>query len=212
MLNSNLYISGYCHIKNNTIVVDGNALVSKEDNLSCNEFLKQVYKENINNYPKFFKMDTASKLSFITAEFLFNNLQLNSEEKENMALVLSNKSASLDTDRKHQETINNKDSYYPSPGIFVYTLPNIGIGEISIRHEIRGENAFFVFDVLNAQTLFQYAEALLQTKKSTHILCGWVDVDESEYEAFMYLVSPKGKHTHTEETINTLYQQNEWKH
>ena len=86
-----------------------------------------------------------------------------------MALVLSNKSASLDTDRKHQETINNKDSYYPSPGIFVYTLPNIGIGEISIRHEIRGENAFFVFDVFNAQTLFQYAEALLQTKKSTHI-------------------------------------------
>lgn len=205
-MNNNLYITSYCHIKNNTIVLDGKEIVPKENSLSCGEFLKEVYKEHVNNYPKFFKMDTASKLSFITAEFLCNQTNIPSAAKENMAIVLSNKSASLDTDRKHQETINDKDAYYPSPAIFVYTLPNIGIGEISIRHKILGENAFFVSDSFNAKTLSQYAESLVYAKKSTHILCGWVDVDYNEYEAFMYLVSPKGEYIHTEENINTLYQ------
>lgn len=211
-LNNNLYITNFCYIKNNTIIVDGKEIATKESELSCAEFLKQVYKEHVNDYAKFFKMDTASKLSFITAEFLYTKVNLSATAKENMAIVLSNKSASLDTDRKHQETINNKDAYYPSPAIFVYTLPNIGIGEISIRHQILGENAFFVFDSFNAKTLSQYAESLLHAKKSTHILCGWVNVDQDEYEAFMYLVSQEGTYKHTEENINTLYQENKWKH
>ncbi len=211
-MNDKVYITNYCHIKNNTIVVDGKEIATKESSLSCVDFLKQVYKEHVNDYAKFFKMDTASKLSFITAEFLCNQLNLSATAKENMAIVLSNKSASLDTDRKHQETINNKDAYYPSPAIFVYTLPNIGIGEISIRHQILGENAFFVFDSFNAKALSQYAASLIHAKKSTHVLCGWADVDQGEYEAFMYLVSREGTHKHTEENINTLYKENKWKH
>lgn len=177
----------------------------KENALDINAFLKEIYKDHINGYPKFFKMDTASKLAFTTAEFLINNSKIPSEEKENVAVILSNNSASLDTDRKHQETINNKDSYYPSPAIFVYTLPNIGIGEISIRHTLYGENAFFIFDTFNAKALFEYTLTLTQAKKSNHVICGWVNVDKNNYNAFMYLVSTKGDYEHTIENIYNLY-------
>ena len=44
-------------------------------------------------------------------------------------LVLSNANASLDVDLKYAKTMQTG----ASPALFVYTLPNIVIGEISIR-------------------------------------------------------------------------------
>ena len=51
------------------------------------------------------------------------------------------------------DAIQNKESYYPSPAVFVYTLPNICIGEISIKYKLYSENSFFIFDSLNAEYL-----------------------------------------------------------
>ena len=122
-----------------------------------------------------------------------------------MAIVLSNRSGSLDTDRKHQSTIQSEENFYPSPAVFVYTLPNIGIGEISIRHHIKGENAFFVFNDFNAKFLTQYSEALINNNKASQVLCGWVDVDENAYHSYMYVVSKTGAYTHSETTITKEY-------
>ncbi|WP_241780962.1 beta-ketoacyl-[acyl-carrier-protein] synthase family protein [Cochleicola gelatinilyticus] len=186
--------------------MNGETVVAKEKGLSFSEFSKTVYKESGIAYPKFFKMDNLSKLTFLTAEVLLKNCALPSEEKEKMALVLSNRSASLDTDRKHQLSIQSKENFYPSPAVFVYTLPNIGMGEISIRHQIKGENAFFVFKEFNAKFLMQYSEALIHNKKASHVLCGWVDIEEDAYRSFMYLVSKRGTYIHSEAIINKEYQ------
>ena len=43
---------------------------------------------------------------------------------------------------RFQETIQHADSYYPSPALFVYTLPNIVTGEIAIRNKYYGETSF----------------------------------------------------------------------
>lgn len=205
LLNNNLKIKAFCSVKNNTIIYNGNNIVKKESTLSFNDFSKQVYKEYIGKYPKFFKMDTASKLAFLTAEFSLKDFKTPSIDIENTAIILSNQSASLDTDRKHQETINDKNNYFPSPAIFVYTLPNIGIGEISIRHKLYGENAFFVFDTFNAKALLEYSTCLIKANKTDNILCGWVNVDDNNYEAFMYIVSKEGAYEHTIKNINELY-------
>ena len=204
-MKENLKIASFCSIKNNAVFCDGKKVVAKDLLLDIDIFLKEIYKENIGGYPKFFKMDTASKLAFITAEYLMNSAKITSEEKENCALILSNNSASLDTDRKHQETINDADNYFPSPAVFVYTLPNIGIGEISIRHKIYGENAFFVFEKFNAKTLLEYSTCLFDANKTDKSICGWVNVDEGNYEAFMYIVSKEGNYNHTIKNINELY-------
>ncbi len=115
--------------------------------------------------------------------------------------MLSNKAASLDTDRKHQASMKE----YPSPAVFVYTLPNICLGEISIKHQLYSENSFFVFESFNADTLHTYANSLLDEEKSEKVLCGWVDFDNGKYDAFLYVVAKKGTFVHSKAEITRLY-------
>lgn len=198
------YISSYCHIRNNDISVNGKPFFKRENNVAFSEFSKNVYKELNLSYSKFFKMDNLSKLAFLGAECILNIKKV-SEKEDNVAIVLTNKSSSLDTDRKHQESIQDKDSFYPSPAVFVYTLPNIAIGEISIKHQLKSENAFFVFDTFNSDFLHNYASSLLHNNKAKSVLCGWVDYDGGKYDCFMYQVSRKGRTKHTINELNNLY-------
>jgi len=203
-----LNIVGYCHIKNHTISVNGQSVISKDSELSFADFSKQIYKEKPLTYPKFFKMDNLCKLAFLASEFLIEHTETNTFTKENMGVVLSNTSASLDTDRKYQGTIIDKENFFPSPAVFVYTLANIAIGEISIRHQIKGENAFFVSENFNETLLEQYATSLIFNKKSSCVLCGWVDFDGDNYHAFMYLVAKEGAFPHSKEFIKNIYNEN----
>ena len=200
-MSKKLYIQKYCSIKNNRVSVNG-TVVFEEDTSTIKEFFKSVYKQLGSNYSKFFKMDSLSKLAFLSAEFILKDL---ASEEKNIAIILSNNASSLDTDRKHQETINDEDHYYPSPAVFVYTLPNIGIGEISIRHQLKSENGFFVFENYNANFHYNYEKSLIQNHKSDAVLAGWVNIDGDSYEAFLYLVSERGEIEHTEENLKQLY-------
>ncbi len=166
------------------------------------DFFKSVYQFLDIKYSKFFKMDNLSKLAFLSAEFL---LDKNVSEEKNTAIILSNNASSLDTDRKYQDSINDSENYYPSPAVFVYTLPNIGIGEISIRHQLKSENGFFVFENYNANFHYNYENSLLQNNKCDSVLAGWVNIDKDSYEAFLYLVSERGEIEHTEENLKQLY-------
>lgn len=202
-MDKSFHIERYCHIKNDTVSLDGNILFEKaSDDLAS--FLKSVYTHFGIDYPKFFKMDRLSKLAFMAAEVLLGQPNT-SKENRNIAIVLSNRASSLDTDRKYQQSISDEDNFYPSPGVFVYTLPNICIGEISIRHKLHSENTFFIFDTFNPRFLEDYTNSLLQTEKADEVLCGWVDVDEDRYEAFLYLVSPAGDRLHSEQQLTKLY-------
>jgi hypothetical protein len=199
-LKGSCYIKSFAHIKQNTVSKNGTVLF-KNDSANFNEFSKAAYKKLELKYPKFFKMDGLSKLAFIAADVLLKNSKTN----EDTAIVLSNKASSLDTDRKHQKAIADPENYFPSPAIFVYTLPNICIGEISIKHKLFSENSFFIFDRFNADYLYDYAENLLRKNKAHSVLCGWVDLDHKKYEAFMYLVSLEGTREHTIDEIIRLY-------
>lgn len=149
-------------------------------------------------------MDNLSKLSFMAAEMVLKDMDLGKEDY-NVALVFSNHSSSLDTDRKHQKSIDDKEGFYPSPALFVYTLPNICLGEISIRHQLYSENSFFIFDRFNAEHLMLYSNSLLQEKKTEKVLCGWVNFDVDGYEAFLYMVGTQGTIKNNLKEINTLY-------
>ena len=198
------YIQSYAHIKNGSVSLNGQ-IIFDEIHEEYSNFIKAAYKSFDSQYPKFFKMDNLSKLAFLGADVLLNEQQLDSEIEQNIAIVVSNRASSLDTDRRHQDSISDAKDYFPSPAVFVYTLPNICIGEISIRHKLFSENSFFIFDHFNADYLWSYAGSLLQTKKAESVLCGWVDYDTESYEAFLYLVGEKGSIHHTKEEILRLY-------
>lgn len=216
ILSKNFHIKSYCHIKNQTILLNGELLYKEENEqegevIDFSTFIKRVYKFLKTDYPKFFKMDNLSKLAFLAADVLLKKENLNEEavpadwQENNIALVFSNRASSLDTDRKHKAAIENDAEYFPSPAVFVYTLPNICLGEISIKHKLYSENSFFIFDHFNAEHLHLYANSLLKSEKAEKVLCGWVDFDENSYQAFLYLVENEGKIENTTEEITRLY-------
>ena len=121
MSNTDYYIKSYCSIKNQRVSLNGSILF-KDESKSYIDFIKATYKNQNVKYPKFFKMDNLSKLAFLAADVLLKNEDLNTESENNIAIVFSNSASSLDTDEKHQESIQKKDNDYPSPAVFVYTL------------------------------------------------------------------------------------------
>ncbi|WP_276168292.1 3-oxoacyl-ACP synthase [Zobellia alginiliquefaciens] len=199
MNRSDYHIKSYCRIRDGKISKDGELLFSDASE-EFPAFIKAAYKHFETDYSKFFKMDNLSKLAFMGAEVL-----LRGNDEENTALILSNRASSLDTDRKHQAAISNPKGGFASPAVFVYTLPNICMGEISIRHKLYSENSFFIFAEFNPHLLSNYTNDLLETGKAKEVLCGWVDYDKEKYDAFLYVIGKKGLLAHNTEGLTKLY-------
>ena len=128
------------------------------------KLLVELYRRYANDYPKFFKMDTLSRLGFIAAEIL-----LQSEPAE--AVIIANRSASIKNDTDYLATITG-ENYYPSPAIFVYTLPNIVTGEVAIRHHLHGETSFYILERP------EQLEPIIRSSFTGHclsILAGWCE-------------------------------------
>lgn len=170
------------------------------------DFLISAYRCFGLQYPRFYKMDAIGKLGWLANEVLLNE-SFNKEKykAEEVGVVLSNASSSLDTDIKYYETVRT----IPSPALFVYTLPNIVIGEISIRHGFKGENAFFIFDDFDAVFIEQYVSGLVNNNILQACICGWVEWLDGNYKAALFLVE-KGKTKDsvifTMENLTKIYQ------
>lgn len=203
-MEQNSYISSFCKIENQTVSVNGSVVLQINEENTFADFSKLVYKHFDINYPKFFKMDTLSKLAFLGSEIILKDV-VNPNEENDIALVFANSVSSLDTDVKYQESIQDKNNYFPSPAVFVYTLPNICLGEISIKHQLQTENAFFVFNEFPAEFLVNYADMLLKTNKTQKVLIAWVEYYQENYKAFVALVDTKGTESLTIEKLNLLY-------
>lgn len=194
------YIESTILIQNGRIYLNEEEVFSNEaENFST--FSKSAYQHFELVYPRFFKMDNLSKLAFLGADILLKRTDLNEEEND-IALVFANRSSSLDSDSKYQESISDKNAYFPSPAVFVYTLPNICLGEISIKHKLHSENCFFVFETFDPKFLLEYSDYLLLGGKAEKVLWGWVEYLQEEYKALLCLVSQEGTETHHLETIN----------
>ncbi|MDQ3048832.1 MAG: 3-oxoacyl-ACP synthase [Bacteroidota bacterium] len=182
------YITSFCAIRNGNVNVNHSITFSDQESASA-DFLKAVYKHYQMNYPKFYKMDNLSKLAFITSELLIKNNPVSERfPAGDIAIVVANSASSLEIDTEHQKTISDRENYFPSPAVFVYTLPNILIGEIAIRNGIKGENTFFIFDKFDPEFMSSYINSLLNSGKAQCCITGWVDFYEGKYESALYMV------------------------
>ena len=186
------YITASCIISNNIVYKNG-LPVFEEKASELPEFLVAVYRNFELQYPKFHKMDNLSKLGWLANEVLLQDgFDKEKYKSEDVGIVLSNANASLDTDIKYYETTKTM----ASPAQFVYTLPNIVIGEISIRHHFKGENAFFITENFDAGFMEQYVSNLINNNILQCCICGWVDVLDKNYNATLFLIE-KDKSTNS---------------
>jgi 3-oxoacyl-[acyl-carrier-protein] synthase-1 len=152
------------------------------------KFLTVLYRSLGIDYPKFFKMDHLSKLGFLASELIFRNDEARFVPREDIAIICFNRSSSLDADTLYQATIQQAENYFPSPSIFVYTLPNIVTGEISIRNKLFGETSFYICEKFDEEQLFRTVINAFQDKSTRSVLVGWIEYFEGTSEALMMLV------------------------
>lgn len=166
----------------------------EQEGLEHHSLLTSLYKQMIGNYPKFYKMDGLSRLGFVASEILLNaekgdtDVERREEEGERLleerAIIFFNHSSSIASDRNYKESINDKDNYFPSPSIFVYTLPNIVTGEIAIRNHFHGETSFFILPDKDERLMEEILQASCRDAQSKSFLTGWIDYeDERHFEA-----------------------------
>lgn len=173
---------------------EGKKELGEQEGQEHHSLLTSLYKQMIGNYPKFYKMDGLSRLGFVASEILLNaekgdtDVERREEEGERLleerAIIFFNHSSSIASDRNYKESINEKDNYFPSPSIFVYTLPNIVTGEIAIRNHFHGETSFFILPDKDERLMEEILQASCRDAQSKSFLTGWIDYeDERHFEA-----------------------------
>jgi len=160
-------------------------MVFTHDASSPADFLLSVYQNFQLSYPKFYKMDVLSKLGWLASEvLLMDGFNKEAYHPAEVGVVLSNANSSLDSDLKYMKSVAD----IASPALFVYTLPNIMIAEISIRNGFKGEGAFFISEKFDAPFIKSYVNNLFSNSNIKCCICGWVDVLVNDYKAVLFLV------------------------
>ncbi|MEO6316902.1 MAG: hypothetical protein ABIU63_11570 [Chitinophagaceae bacterium] len=205
MLTDTLYITGSCSIVDNLVIKNG-AVLFENRGLAAQPFLVAAYQHFAINYPRFYKMDSLAKLGWLATEILLQTgFDKTTYLPEDIGLVFCNRNSSLDADIRYYETVKT----IASPALFVYTLPNIVMGEICIRNNFKGENDFFIFEHFDAGFIQEYVSHLFGTGILQACICGWVEIIDNAYHAALYLVEKTGtaiNATFTAENIYNIYQ------
>lgn len=192
-----MIVKQYVRITSDTIVLNGMPLCVAAKG---EEMLKEIYRKRIGNYPKFFKMGTLCKLGFIASELLLQQEgDRTFDEKgivkpacgrEDRAVLFFNRSGSISDDKDYQQTIVSGTDSFPSPSLFVYTLPNIVTGEIAIRNRYSGETGFYVLPFRNDEQMWQETAAVFRDRSIRSALTGWLECeDHDSFEAEVSLVA-----------------------
>jgi len=201
-----IYITSAVVLRNGNIVKDGAVIFQAPEKGAA--FLQAAYERVGIDYPRFYKMDLLSKTGTVAADILLKEQTIRSAglyRPEETGMVLSNRNASIEADVQYLEA----SKAYPSPALFVYTLPNIVIGEISIRYKFKGENAFFISESFDAGWTHWYVTDLMQRGLLKACICGWIDVIGEQPDACLFLVERgaalTGSSFFTVENLDRIY-------
>ena len=165
-----------CTIRNNQIKRNETVLFETAPDLPFQDFIRLAFKNLKTDYPKFYKMDNLCKLGFVAFEYLKKEIpDFETIDKSKCALVFCTSASSLDTDLKHKQSIVDPENYFPAPAVFVYTLPNIVLGEIAIKNKIQGETICFVSENPDLNMLKTYLQLLFETTDTELAIFGKID-------------------------------------
>jgi len=177
------FITTYCQINEDRLEANGKLVLK---NNGATAWTRALYDHFELEYPKFHKMDLMSKIATIGVELLKSqNEKIEQYEDDEIALIFANKNSSAKTDLKFQKSYQEKKS--PSPSLFVYTLPNILIGEIAIKNKWYGENIFVVGEQFDATFYENYCNILIPNKAQACV-CGWINVVDNKIDALLFTV------------------------
>src|SRR3546814_17178524 len=133
-------IRSYCTIRGRTVGVNGNRFFEAESAAPLGDFLKSAYRKLAIDYTKFHTMDGLCKAAFIAAELIARE---SGPFERHTPLIFANRSSSYLADSRHANDLFRADSPVATPATSSYTLPNIAMGAIRMRHQLHSEKGFF---------------------------------------------------------------------
>jgi len=180
-------VNAIVDITTEKIIVDGKTVISGPD------LLRSAYLSLKMDYPKFYKMDQLSKLGLLSVEYLMKIKGVDEKYGDDeIAVLFNNRDASACSDIEHLRAISNG---IPSPSVFVYTLPNIVLGEIAIRNKWFGEQLCTVTNSPNYALLYQQCSALMHKGSTKAIILLIVNSLENTFDACTVLIEKDGSVT-----------------
>lgn len=152
--------------------------------------LNYLYKNRIGDYPKFYKMDGLARLGFVASELILaQEGQKRFVNDERRAVLFFNKYGSVHADMEYLKTISDEANFYPSPSEFVYTLPNIVNGEISIRNGYRGETCFYILPEKDERRINEILQTSFLDSNVDSVLAGWIEYrSDEDFEAELFII------------------------
>ncbi len=190
----------YIRIREGRMSLNGSPLAAAAD-------AGTMYRELGCSYPKFFKMDNLSKWAWLGAEVLLRRGEgwaYDGTDKARLGLALSTQDGCLEADKRYAESM----SAIASPALFVYTLPNIMLGEICIRHGFKGEQLCTVADAFDPEEMLYQAQDLLEKRNLSHCLVGWADANAEHQDVCLFWIPAAAANELTAAWFEAGYQSN----
>ena len=169
-------------------------VIAQHPSLPFDAFIRERYRALADPNMKFSKMDDLCKLAYVASCELLAGRRPDCPA-ERIGVVLANRSASLDSDMRHQAVIDADDGGGASPAVFVYTLPNIMLGQVAIKHGLKGESTFFAFPDKSSNFIREYAASLIAEGRMDAVLWGWCEFDGGSYDCELTLTEKTGQDT-----------------
>lgn len=163
------------HILPDGVTLDGRPLPVQSQGAGL---LSEIYRKHVGDYPKYHKMDALSRLAFLATELLLSRGDV--PQDSGRATILFNRTSSVVADRCHLGSIAKPGEFYPSPSVFLGTLPNIATGEIAIRHGYTGETSLYITDFRYEALMKKVVGSSFSLGGFRSLICGFVDCDRGD--------------------------------
>lgn len=160
------------HILPDGVTLDGKPLPIQSQGAGL---LNEIYRKYVGDYPKYHKMDALSRLAFLATELLLSRGDV--PQDSGRATILFNRTSSVVADRCHLGSIAKQGEFYPSPSVFLGTLPNIATGEIAIRHGYTGETSLYITDFRDEALMKKVVSSSFSQGGFRSLICGFVDCE-----------------------------------
>ena len=141
--------------------------------------LTEIYKKNLADQSRFFKMDLYSRLAYVGTGLLAKDA-LNGYDPADLAIFIFTQNGSVLADRKHLSSFSNPEEFYPSPAVFINTLPNVVLGEIAVKNNIKGETTLVLLPSRDEATMNTVIQASVAATRPSAVIYGWVDCDAED--------------------------------
>lgn len=163
------------HILPDGVTLDGRPLPIQSQGAGL---LNEIYRKYVGDYPKYHKMDALSRLAFLATELLLSRGDV--PQDSGRATILFNRTSSVVADRCHLGSIAKPGEFYPSPSVFLGTLPNIATGEIAIRHGYTGETSLYITDFRDEALMKKVVSSSFSQGGFRSLICGFVNCDRGD--------------------------------